>query len=204
MKIVEEVVEVLNALESRREVVYALAREIRRNSTKAISLIHQNKLEEAENLLKKVREALTQLREEDYRFPFLTEALQEYSEAELLLSFLLKKEPPGFRELRVTPEAFLLGLGDVVGELRRHILHLLESNDIPKAKELLRLMEEITSELMSIHYPSAIVNIKRKQDVARATLERTISDVVRAEMEMKLLKRLQADFSDLPNAEKEE
>lgn len=204
MKIVEEVVEVLNLLESRREKVYALSREIRRSSTRAIVLIHREEIEEAERLLGEVREKLDMLTEQDYNFPFLTEALQEYAEAELLLSFITQREPAGFRELKVTPEAFLLGLGDVVGELRRHVLELLSRGEISKAKKYLRLMEELTSELMAIHYPSAIVNIKRKQDVARATLERTISDVVRAEMESELTKSLKAASSDLPYTEEKE
>jgi translin len=51
-------------------------------------------------------------------------------------------------------------------------------------------MEEISYEIMSLDYPSAIVPIRRKQDAARIMLERTRGEVTVALNQARLEKKI--------------
>jgi translin len=80
----------------------------------------------------------------------------------------------------VDPELYLLGLGDVVGEIRRRVLDRLGRDDLPGAESELVLMERLTQALLRFDTTRAIVPLKPKQDTARALLERTRGEVVMA------------------------
>jgi translin len=118
-------------------------------------------------------------------------ALQECVEA-LLLAAVLDGQPlRGPSELGVDPEPFLLGLGDLVGELRRRVLHELSSGELATAEHHLALMESLTLALARFEAPRSIVALKPKQDQARAILERTRGDVTLARL---------LDRAHLPNS----
>ncbi|NIU82293.1 MAG: translin family protein, partial [Candidatus Thorarchaeota archaeon] len=74
---------------------------------------------------------------------------EEYAEA-LIFQTLLKEESyltP--EEVGVEPSRYLMGLGDVPGELRREVLTALKKGDIETAEELLDLMEDIYFNLVT-------------------------------------------------------
>jgi len=190
-EIVAEIKQELDARDARREEVFAIAREMRRLSTRALREIHRGRYSGAEALLRNAEELLSTLDEEDFRFTLLQEAVQEYVEAVLVHKILRGEEIPSHRELRVPAEWYLLGLGDVVGELRRRVLELLRTEEFEEIDRLLDVMDEISHELNSLVYPSAIVAIKRKQDVARLVLERTLGEVTLARKESELRRVLE-------------
>jgi translin len=108
------------------------------------------------------------------------DALQEGTEA-LLLEAIVRGDPiPGPARLGVDPEEYLLGLGDVIGEIRRLALTALAKGDWDRADAQLALMERLYLDLMRFDTTRAIVQLKPKQDTARALLERTRGDVVLA------------------------
>ena len=108
------------------------------------------------------------------------DAVQEAVEA-ILLGAVTEGEPiPGPAELGVDPEPYLLGLGDLVGEVRRLALTRLGRNDLEAAEEYLVLMERLYHALMRFDTTRAIVQLKPKQDAARGLLERTRGEVVMA------------------------
>ena len=80
---------------------------------------------------------------------------------------------PGHRKLSVSPQAYLEGMGDVVGELRRMALTAMMRGDVDKAAGLLEEMDGIYDFLMGFDYPSALAGVRRKQDVARSLIEKT-------------------------------
>lgn len=190
--IVGDVKEELDLKDHRRENVFKLGRKIRRSSTKAIRFIHQEKFEEAKEHLDVSRELVSTLSESDYGFSLLQESVQEYAEAELTYAFIRGKEIPSFKDLGIPAGGYVLGLGDVVGEIRRYILDLMRKGDFDSVEGLLDLMDEITHEINSLDYPSAIVPIKRKQDMARILLEKTRGDVTMGLM----LSRIEHDFNN--------
>jgi translin len=92
----------------------------------------------------------------------------------------------------VTDTAYLLGLGDVVGELRRFSLEHLRQGDIKLASAYLEKMERIQDALMRFDYPTALVALKRKQDVARSLIEKTRGEVAVAARSQELADKLDA------------
>lgn len=114
-------------------------------------------------------------------------AQQEYSEVSVLESLLKEEKIPSPEELRVEYAAYLNGLGDVVGELRRHVLDLIRKESFEKAEVFLGTMENIHAILMDFDYPDAITGgLRRKTDVSRSLIEKTRGDVVNAIGQKKL------------------
>jgi translin len=188
--IMSQIKEELDRKDKRREEVFFLSREIRRLSTKAVREIHKQDFERARELIDEAASLVSRLNSEDMNFRFMQESLQEYSEAAIAYALLSKEDPPGFTELGIPPEYYALGLGDVVGELRKHILDAIRTEHYDAADYFLELMDEISHEIISLDYPSAIIPIRRKQDTARVLLERTRGDVTIALNQAKLAKRI--------------
>jgi translin len=173
----------LRQRELRREDLYQRARRLRRLAQGTMTRIHatgQVPPEEAE-----IRRSMAELtdwlrREGRGDEPLASDALQEAVEAVLLASAATHAVFPGPADLGVDPEHYLLGLGDVVGEVRRRVLDRLGRDDLPGAEAELVLMERLTHSLLRFDTTRAIVPLKPKQDTARALLERTRGEVVMA------------------------
>ncbi len=87
-------------------------------------------------------------------------------------------ELPGPDQLGVEYAAYLGGLADTVGELRRRTLEVLRRDDLGEAERLLSLMEDIYALLVTVDFPDAITGrLRRSTDVARGLVERTRGDV---------------------------
>ena len=67
---------------------------------------------------------------------------------------------------------------DVVGELRRRCLTQLEKGEIDKARKTHGMMVDISDALAPIHFPSALLPIRKKKDVVRVLVERTHGDLL--------------------------
>src|SRR5207245_6946928 len=100
-----------------------------------------------------------------YHTGIVENAMQEAGEAVLVQAMLEHESLPGPKELGLTDTAYLLGLGDVVGELRRFALEHLRRGNVTLASAFLEKMERILDGLMRFDYPTALVALKRKQDV---------------------------------------
>jgi translin len=178
--LINEVKKELDIKDRRREEVFALAREVRRVSTKAIREIHKGNFEMARELIDDAGQKLKGLSTEDTNFSFLQEAIQEYCEAAMVYAFLKGEEVPSYKDLRVPIEGYVLGLADTIGELRRHILDIIRRDRADDVEYYLDLMDEIAHGIMTLDYPAAILPIRRKQDIARILLEKTRGDVTLA------------------------
>ncbi len=189
--IINEIKKELDEKDKRREEVFASAREIRRISTRAMREMHKENYEEARVLIQTSRVVVSKLNGEDMAFSFLQEALQEYSEAVLTYAFLKKERIPTPLELGIPSEAYVLGLADSIGELRRYILDVIRKDDFKEVEYFIDLMDEIFHEIMAFDYPSAIIPIRRKQDIARILLEKTRGEVTLVLKQTKLEKKLE-------------
>ncbi len=97
---------------------------------------------------------------------------QEYAEAIAFIAVLEGQTIPGHKEIGVRPEAYLLGLLDCVGELKRVVFESLRHGDRAKAETYFAKMEEIYEGVGRLHFSSALVSeLRRKQDVARIQVE---------------------------------
>ncbi len=173
----------LRQRELRREELYQQARRLRRLAQATMTRLHVGSAEAAE--LAAVRTGLGELsarlrREGRADEPLAHDALQEAVEAVLLGATAAGEPFPGPGDLGVEPEPYLLGLGDVVGEVRRRVLDCLGRDDLSGAEREMALMEGLTRALLHFDTTRAIVPLKPKQDTARALLERTRGELVMA------------------------
>jgi translin len=119
---------------------------------------------------------------QDVRYAgFVDGAEQEYAEARCVYSITTRHEILTVDEVGVEPVNYLAGLGDVTGELRRHILDLIRAGRAAEGEYFLGIIEEIYYLLMLFDYPDAITRgLRRKSDLARSMLERTRGDLTNA------------------------
>lgn len=193
--------EVLRAIEEHmeekdtvRELALKSSRAIARLSVSAVGGLHRR--EGVEGILEQAREEALKLRSllkehpDIYYSGFVENAHQDMTEAYISYSLIEGKPLPRPDDLAVTSKAYILGLGDVIGELRRHALEKLKEGDVGEATESLDAMETIYQGLMRFDYPTALVAVKRKQDIARGLLEKTRGEVAVALRSYELEKKL--------------
>jgi translin len=104
-------------------------------------------------------------------------AMQEWTEACMLLSIVRDEPLPSPKDLAVTAEAYIMGLGDVVGEVRRLAVSALGHGSVEEAEAHLQTMDLLTHALMRFEFPRSVLPMKPKQDMARSLLERTRGEV---------------------------
>jgi translin len=85
------------------------------------------------------------------------DAFQESVEVSLLGAVVAHQPLPGPQELGVEPEVYLLGLGDLVGEVRRLTLDRLSHGELAKAEEFLAFMDTTFRALMRFDTTRGIV-----------------------------------------------
>jgi len=119
------------------------------------------------------------------------DAQQEVVEMLVSGSIICGLELPSPDELQVMPLAWLHGLGDAIGELRREILERIRRGEVERAAELYGDMAKAYDGLTTFDYPDAVShNLRRKVDVARSLLGRSQGDVVAALRQKELEERL--------------
>ena len=185
---VKNLKDIIGQIESRldekdevRELALKSSRVIGRLSSASIHGLHKG--EDSETPLREAREEAMKLRSvlEDHpdlvHSGFVENALQELCEASIIHAISTGKPLPGPKECAATDAAYLLGLGDVVGEIRRFALEELRRGNVARAAEHLKTMEDIFDVLIRFDYPTALVALKHKQDVARSLIEKTRGEV---------------------------
>ncbi|HYB92646.1 MAG TPA: haloacid dehalogenase [archaeon] len=167
-----------------REKVLLVSREIVRLSTQAVVSIHREDLVDAKEKLDKSKEKIVEMESALEGWPELAYsgsvsiAYQEFVEAKLLLSFVVQKKFLSQKELGVPSISYVLGLADLVGELRRRALDSIKKDDLNTAENCLTVMEDIYTLLMTIEHGDALApGLRRKCDVARRLIEETRGDV---------------------------
>ena len=123
-----------------------------------------------------------------------TNALQEYSEANILLNLVTSTKFVAPNEINVPSIEYVLGLADVIGEYRRMTLDFLREGRVEKGENCLGLMDEMFSELVAMNESLLVPGLRRKCDVARKIIEVTRGDVTqeaRRNILEKQLKRME-------------
>ena len=170
-----------------REESLKLSREIIRNSAISIRASHRAQFEQARTHLISAKQKLESINNisrnapEVFHSRFIQDAQKEYVEASLTLAFLTNSPLPEIDKVSVTPSAYLNGLCESVGELRRFVLDQLRQKNPLDYEKLLGLMDDIYTLLASIDYPDAITqNLRRNTDIARSIMEKTRGDLTAA------------------------
>ncbi len=187
-----------------REEAYRLSRKVIRLCSSSIRSVHRDDLALAEKLigeaaidLERIREVL--LDHQDVRYAgFVDGAEQEYAEARCVYSITTCHQILTPDEVGVESVNYLAGLGDVTGELRRHILDLIRAGRATEGEYFLSVIEEIYYLLMLFDYPDAITRgLRRKSDLARSMLERTRGDLTNA-LELAKMQESLCSFREQP------
>ena len=174
----------LSAKDAAREKVLPLCREVIRCSSHAIRAVHRQEFEPAAELLQSARSLLGEIGQavaghaELNNAGFYKDAQKEFAEGSITLALVTGNPPPGPNEFGVDSAAYLNGLGEAVGELRRYLLDSMRRGDLSRGEELLSAMDDIYSVLVTMDFPDAITGgLRRTTDMVRGVLERTRSDL---------------------------
>lgn len=188
------------AKDAARERALVLTREVIRNSANAIRAIHREEYEDAVALMDQsaglLREVDAVLKDhlDVYYAGFLHDSQKEHAEAHITYCLVRSLPLPDPDAIRVRYAAYLNGMGEAVGELRRHALDRIRRNDISWGESLLSAMDEIYYAMVSFDYPPAISGgLKRTADVTRSLIERTRGDLTNAIRQQ----RLESALADL-------
>jgi len=153
-------------------------------------------LNEAMKFVEKIR-SLRQTYPDLYFTGTVLSSLSEYSEALLLYRYVFEGELIDPDEVGVEPAAYLLGLSDLIGELRRYMLALIQKNYFTLAKRVLATMEKIYNSLIEVVLPEALVpGLRRKLDINRITIENSRKDLLFYERSYSLLEELERVTSE--------
>ena len=187
----------LAAKDAAREKVLPLCRETIRHSSNAIRAIHRREFDLAREFLKSarnLREEVDQAVAEHNELSntgFIRDSQKEFAEGSITLALVTGERIPDPAELGVGSAAYLNGLGEAVGELRRYLLDGMRGGDLSQGEELLSAMDDIYSVLVTMDFPDAITSgLRRTTDVVRGVLEKTRSDLTLVMRQKELENRL--------------
>jgi translin len=187
----------LEAKHQAREAALTLCREAIRLAANAIRAAHRGEFGEAWGLLTGAQGRLAEARATLAPHPdilysgFFHDAAKEVAEAAITIALLSGAPLPEPEDLGVEAQAYLNGLGEAVGELRRHLLDSLRLGDLPRCERTLAAMSDIYDLLVTMDYPEAVTGgLRRTTDGVRAVLERTRGDFTMAFVQRRLEERL--------------
>ncbi|MHA1150918.1 MAG: translin family protein [Promethearchaeota archaeon] len=182
-KIIADITETLDELDQNREEILKQSRLMIRNCSIAIKSIHRKEMDVYKEKIQEIKnnhEVLLQYINKNRTIfsNYLKTPEQEYVEAVCLYEVITNKDLSNPAELKVDPINYLLGLADVIGEMRRFILDQIRTGLYDNLDGILERMEEIYSFLFSIDYPKGLTrDLRHKTDIARSIIEKTRGDI---------------------------
>lgn len=189
MPSLDEIAEIVHrdfeARTAARDEALATARQLTRACANAIRAVHRGendlaeaKLAEAKQMADSLRASLLVDFPELYFAGYTQDALKEFAEASAVYALVRGDELPLPADLGIPVSAYIRGLAEAVGELRRRVLDLLRHGHSPEVERLLAEMDDIYAMLVTMDYPDAVtLGLRRLTDIARSLLERTRGDV---------------------------
>jgi len=183
-KDLKQIQESLTSFDEIREKMLEVSRVATRLSDWSIIQMHRNDMERAEISLKEAKEALVQIRDLVKNTPELRQtgsvlvAYQEYVEALLLRGLLKEGKLASLKEVDVEPVPYILGILDLIGELRRVTLNHLRRGKGNEADKTLKVMEELYEAVLTLDHTAIVPTFRVKADAARRIIESTRGDVI--------------------------
>ena len=180
-----------------RDAALASSRELIRHCSLSIRATHRAELAEATQLLARAREIAAQMKAHVAAYPdlyftgYVQDALKELAEAHLVHAAITNAPLPDPDALGIDYAAYLNGLGEAAGELRRYALDIIRHDNSERVEKVLEAMDDIYSLLVTVDFPDAITGgLRRTTDMVRGVLERTRGDLTVAARQEKLEKTL--------------
>lgn len=159
--------------------VMTLVRDVVRDSAQTITMLH-NDDKSASKMLNAARRKVSSLKKFGPVFGYhAKQAYQEYAEAKIFFEIKKRHSIPSYKAIGVDQESYLMGLMDVMGELKREILESLRENKLEQAEEYFKNMRTIYDSTRSVRFAEAVLSgFRRKQDVARIQVESAGSEIL--------------------------
>jgi len=205
--IARKILESLEAKNAVREAALTMSRRLIQRSAKAIRATHREEWEKAKALLAEAGAIVAAIRREVRDHPdiyfagYIQDALKEFAEAHITYALITGQPLPDPDDLEVEYAAYLNGLGEAAGEMRRHVLDLIRRGRVEQGERILAAMDEIYGLLVTVDYPDAITGrLRRTTDMVRGVVERTRGDLTMAVRQEKLQAALK-EFEGRINAE---
>ena len=179
------------------EQALSVSREVVRFSANAIRAGHRGDFNDARDLIGK---GAARLQDADhirnsspviFNAGFMNDARKEFTEANVTLAVISGADIPTISDLKVDAAAYINGMAEVIGELRRYILDALRRNEVDGCQEFMDIMDEMYGVLITIDFPEGVTSgLRHNTDAMRGVLERTRGDLTMALRQHSLEARL--------------
>lgn len=194
----------LDAATSAREKGLASSREAIRFCGNAIRALHRYEFDVGKELLAEAESRIRTAHDVLGDFPdlanagFIHDAEKELAEGRITYALVTNGPFPTPEDVGVETTAFLKGMAESIGELRRHILDLMRQGELKRCEELLQSMDDMYFVLVSMDYPDGVTHgLRRLTDVARSIIERTRGDFTTSSIQSSLRDALEQRSNDL-------
>lgn len=188
------------AIKSSREAIYKCSTSIR--------AAHRGEFETAKSLADEAKSILDEVSQaiatyDDLQYTgFVLDSHKEYAEARATLALISGQPVPEPDSLGVVYSAYLNGLGEAAGELRRHLLDRMRKGELDLCENILGMMDDIYSMLVTIDFPDALTGgLRRTTDMVRGVLERSRGDLTLSLRQRELETKLEKFNSELSSPE---
>lgn len=196
-KIAEQIHKDFEAHTAARDQALTHARSLTRHCAQAIRAVHRGEKDVARKLLDDAGKLAKALRDSVQEYPsiyyagYSQDALKEFAEANIVYALVDSGKLPTPKELGLENAAYLKGLSEAVGEMRRRCLDILRSGHSEEVERLLEHMNEIYAVLVTMDYPDAVTGgLRRLTDISRSLIERTRGDITVSVRQERLEKQL--------------
>jgi translin len=189
----------------RRERILKESRDVILSCSRAIVFLHSGKSKEARVEIEAAEKVLKELRKDGpgNLSRYLISPETEFVEASTVESIVLGKTIKDAESLGVSDEAYLLGLLDTVGELKRLLLVAITGGRTKRTKEYFATIEELYAHLSPFAvFDNVVGGVRRKIDVARMITEDTrgiLAEETRREALLSSIQSLQKDIQGRKN-----
>jgi translin len=167
-----------------RDKAVNLSRELIRFCSLTIRASHRDEWAEAGRLLEEAKRVAGDMMAAVSPYPELVftgytqDAMKELAEAHVTLAVAQGRPMPAPEEIGVEYAAYLNGLAEAAGELRRRALDKMRAGHNGESERLLAAMDDIYDLLVTMDFPDAITGgLRRNTDMVRGVLERTRGDL---------------------------
>lgn len=189
----------LEEMGAARDKAFQRSRELTKVCARAIRAIHRDEWDAAEGMLLEAGNAAEQLIEGVKEYPnlyfagYTQDALKEYVEANLVYDLVGNRDLSTPEALGVESNTWLNGLAEASTELRRRILDIIRHGHTAEAENLLTMMDDVYTILVTFDFNDAITGgLRRRTDTVRAVLERTRGDITTSLRQSELQEALEA------------
>lgn len=198
--IVEEIRAEFEEKNAVRDAALQRSRSLIRHCANAIRAAHRGDWDESKTMLATAGQAAREMVSDVQAYPdlfhagYTQDALKEYVEAQVVDAFITDRDLPTPADLGVESPAYLKGLAEAASEMRRHALDLMRQNRLERAEQMLGIMDEVYSQLMTIDFPDAITGgLRRTTDMLRGVVQRTRGDLTTA-IRQEMMREALRDF----------